>query len=58
MRRLRLHRHTQCAWCGRMKHRNGTPHGRAFDPHLLANLDYSHGACLECKPKLLVRVAR
>lgn len=51
--RASLHRHTQCAWCGKLKHRNGRPHGRAFDPHRLANLGYSHGACTECLPGLL-----
>ncbi len=50
-----MKRHSQCAWCGRMKHHDGHPHGPAFDPHLLARLGYSHGACLYCKADLIFR---
>jgi hypothetical protein len=45
--------HRQCAWCGRLKHKSGQPHGPRFDPKLLARAGYSHGACLQCKIKLV-----
>ena len=37
--------HHQCAWCLRLKHKNGQPHGKPW-PSLLPG--YSHGICLEC----------
>ncbi len=46
--RVALHWHRQCAWCLRLKHRDGTPHG-----HPLPRLDfYSSGICSPCKAKL------
>ncbi len=40
--------HRQCAWCLRLKHRDGTPHG-----HPLPRLGYySHGICSTCKTGL------
>lgn len=53
---LTAKRHSQCAWCQRLKHRDGTPHGKVFPSRTLAEIGYSHGLCLECKPKLLLAV--
>ncbi len=50
-----MRKHKQCAWCGRLKHLDGRPHGRYFNPHALASIGYSHGACSDCKLKLIAR---
>lgn len=55
---LRTRGHSQCAWCRRLKHKDGTPHGREFSTQRLATLGYSHGLCVECKPKLLLEAER
>ncbi len=46
--------HRQCAWCMRLKHRDGTPHGRPL-PRLAF---YSHGICSTCKVGLQRREVR
>ena len=58
-----LRRHRGCCQCGRLKHLDGTPHGRRVEPDRLlavvrrqANLGVSHGYCLECKRLLLARM--
>jgi hypothetical protein len=43
-------RHRQCAWCWRLKHQDGRPHGRPLAD--LSRIGYSHGACTECKGTL------
>ena len=40
--------HRQCAWCLRLKHRDGTPHGHPW-PRLSF---YSAGICSPCKARL------
>jgi hypothetical protein len=52
-----MYRHRQCAWCGRLKHADGTTHGRWFSPRILARMGYSHGVCNECKARLTAGVA-
>jgi hypothetical protein len=47
-------RHCQCAWCQRLKHRDGRPHGRALPIASTTTRGYSHGVCLECMPRILV----
>jgi len=44
--------HRQCAWCGRLKHPNGSPHG---SPLPLEVSRHSHGVCTECAAALLKR---
>jgi hypothetical protein len=46
--RVALCFHRQCAWCLRLKHRDGTPHGHPW-PRIPY---YSHGICSICKAKL------
>ncbi len=46
--RVALRYHRQCAWCLRLKHRDGTPHGHPW-PRLSF---YSAGICAPCKSKL------
>ncbi len=47
--RVALHyQHRQCAWCLRLKHRDGEPHGHPW-PKLPF---YSHGICTSCKATL------
>ena len=46
--RVSLRYHRQCAWCLRLKHRDGTPHGHPW-PRLSF---YSAGICSTCKAKL------
>lgn len=54
-----MSKHRQCAWCGRLKHLDGTAHGRPFVPWVLASMGYSHGACYDCLVKLIgVRSSR
>ena len=57
-----LRRHRGCCECGRLKHPDGTPHGRPIEPGQVpavvrqqASRGVSHGYCLECKPKVLAR---
>ncbi len=49
--RVALYYHRQCAWCLRLKHRDGEPHGHPW-PRLPF---YSHGICASCKAKLQAR---
>jgi len=44
----------QCAWCLRLKHRDGKPHGQPWPRFSF----YSHGICSSCKAKLQPQEAR
>jgi len=57
-----IRKHHGCCECGRMKHTDGTPHGRPVEPDDLrsvlgqqARQGVSHGYCSECRAKVWVR---
>ena len=58
----KLRKHRGCCECGRLKHLDGTPHGRAVERGCLpvavreqARRGVSHGYCSECKVRLQLR---
>ncbi len=59
---IKLRKHRGCCECGRLKHPDGTPHGKPVPRACLqavigyqASRGVSHGYCTECKRKLILR---
>ncbi len=59
---IKLRKHRGCCECGRLKHPDGTPHGKPVPRAGLqavigeqASRGVSHGYCTECKRKLMLR---
>jgi len=60
--RPKVRRIRRCAWCGRAKHTDGSPHGRALQGderdaavRRQAALGVSHGICNDCWTKVVAR---